>query len=343
MLYVSTRDKTDSFTASRTLLSDNCKDSGLFVPYRLPVFDPEEIKKLQNLTFGESVAQVLNLFYSSSLSGWDVDFAIGRHPCRIVSTNHRLYIAELWRNHTLRYRFLEQSLFTALSGESRKVTQWASIAIRIAVLFGIYSELSKQGIERFDISVTAGDFTDPMAVWYARKMGLPVETLICCTNENSAVWDLLHSGELATGAAAIHTALPGLDYVCPPSLERLLYECFGRDEVKRYLTACDRRGIYRLSPEDTQLLAKDMASAVVRSDRCEMLIRSIFRTHGYVMDPYVATAFAGLQEYRSSTGEGKAAVLLSYDTPMHYAGAVMAATGLSEQELRKRLNYARGE
>ena len=295
---------------------------------------------MRGKTFGESVAWVLNGFFPASLSGWDVDFSVGRRPCRFVSMNHRLFIAELWRNHSLHYDFLERSLFSKLTGENRNVTQWAAIAIRIAVLFGIYSELSRRGVARFDISVISGDFTDPIAAWYARAMGLPIDTIICCCNENSAVWDLLHSGELATGTATIQTDIPGMDYVCPPSLERLLYECFGRDEVKRYLSVCDKRGTYRLNPEDTQLLRKNMVSAVVRSARCDTLIRNIYRTHGYIMDPYVATAFAGLQEYRSSSGDGKTSVLLSDGTPMRFAERVLAATGLSEQELRKKLNYA---
>ena len=57
MLYVSTRNTTDSYTAYRVLHEDYAPDGGVFAPYRLPIFSSEEHKSFCEKTFGERVAK----------------------------------------------------------------------------------------------------------------------------------------------------------------------------------------------------------------------------------------------------------------------------------------------
>ena len=52
MLYVTTRDDKDAYTAHRTLHSDFAPDGGQFVPFKLPVFTEEEIKRFADGNFG---------------------------------------------------------------------------------------------------------------------------------------------------------------------------------------------------------------------------------------------------------------------------------------------------
>ena len=80
MLYVTTRGKYDAFTAARTMNLDRGPDGGLFIPFRLPQLTRDEIIALGSKTFGQNVADILNLFFSTRLSGWDVDMTIGRSP-----------------------------------------------------------------------------------------------------------------------------------------------------------------------------------------------------------------------------------------------------------------------
>lgn len=43
MLYISTRNKSDSYTAHRALHEDRTPDGGLFMPMQVPSFDKQQI------------------------------------------------------------------------------------------------------------------------------------------------------------------------------------------------------------------------------------------------------------------------------------------------------------
>ena len=338
MLYVSTRSRTDSFTSYRTLHEECAPDTGLFVPFRLPVFSKEEIRTFQEKTFGDCVAQILNLFFSAGLTGFDIDCLIGHNPIRINMMPHRLVICELWRNSQSSYSYLEQMIYQKISGTTAKQpTNWSKIAIRIAVLFGLFAELGRNGIQEVDIAVTAGDFTIPIAVWYARKMGLPVGTIICGCNENNATWDLIHHGDMNTGMAVVHTELPLLDHACPASIERLIYSVLGLQEAQRYAQVCKKRGIYTLNEEQLQAVSEGFASAVVSGRRTRSVIVSTYRASGYIVDGYTALAYGSLQDYRASTGESRRTLLLADSSPAHSETEISKLLGLTKEEFRKKL------
>ncbi len=338
MLYVSTRDKTCSFTAYRVLHEDRAPDGGLFVPFRIPTFTKEEIYALKENGFGGAVAQVLNLFFSSGITGWDVDFAAGRNPFRLKTMPHRLLVGELWHNPGSCYAYIERNIYNKLCGTNvEKPTDWARIAIRIAVLFGLYGELSREGINSPDIAVISGDFSMPVATWYARKMGLPLGRIICGCNENSGIWDLLHRGEYNTGAAVIHTDFPELDYPCPISAERLIYGTLGIDEALRYAQICSNGGVYDLDEESLLRLNDGFFVGVVSGKRIRSVISSVYRSNGYIIDPYTSAAYGGLQDYRSGTGESCGTLLLADDSPVLSEELLSGILCMPKEEIRMKL------
>ena len=338
MLYVSTRSRTDSFTSHRALHEEYAPDGGLFVPFRLPVFSSEEIQAIQEKSFRECVAQILNLFFSTGLTRMDVDLLIGRSPVRVHMMPHRLIVCELWRNIESGYSYLERSLYQKMSKTtSKEPTDWAKIAIRIAVLFGLFAELGREDIYEADIAINTGDFSVPMAVWYARKMGLPIGMIICGCNENNAMWDLIYHGEFDTGLTVVHTELPALDHPCPRSVERLIYSVFGLGETLRYAAVCAGGGVYALDEKQLPLFNDRLASAVVSSRRTRSVIISTYRAAGYIIDGYTAVAYGSLQDYRASTCESCRTLLLADNSPIHSEAAVSKHLGLSKEEFRKKL------
>ena len=84
-MYLSTRNKTDSFTAHRVLHSGNAPDGGMFLPMQIPELDEFVLSDYEHMSFSEVTASILNLFFGTNLSGWDVDFAVGRQAVELVS------------------------------------------------------------------------------------------------------------------------------------------------------------------------------------------------------------------------------------------------------------------
>lgn len=307
MLYVTTREKYDAFTTARTLQSDCGPDGGRYFPYRMPAFSPAEVAALKDNSFGQNVAEILNLFFGTGLSGWDVEFGIGRYPVKLQSISQKILVSECWRNLDGSYEKMERQLAGRICGRfpgEVKLTSWLRIAIRIAVLTGIFGELQRMGIDTaVDIAVPEGDFTHTMALWYARQMGLPVANIICGCADGSRVWELIHTGTLRAGDGVT------------PELERLVRSTLGIDEARRFSAVCKAGEVYSLLPHMLQQLRNGLFAAVVSQERINAAIPNVYNTSAYAMEPDVAISYSSLLDYRAKNGESRTALLLADRNP----------------------------
>lgn len=334
MLYLTTRSNYDAYTAYRTLGEGRGPDNGLFVPFQMPRLAQSEISALKERSFSQNVADILNLFFKARLDSWDVEFCIGRYPVKLVPMNHRIMVAETWHNPDFDMARVVRNLSSRIRGNedgNGQPTDWAWITVRIAFLFGLFSELYRLNAadpeQPVDIALPSGDFAGPMAVWYARQMGLPVGSIICSCDDNDPAWDLLHHGEL----------YPASGMEVPPDLERLIYETLGRDEANRFAGRVEVRRPYQLSELALEALQRGMFGAVISKERRERTIGNVFGTRTYIFDPGSAMAYGGLQDYRASQGETRTAMILAERSPVCSAETVAEALGFSTGELRARM------
>lgn len=346
MLYVTTRNKSDAHTAHKTLTVDKT-DNGYFVPFQHPVLTEEEISALSGRSFGQNVAEILNLFFSARLDGWDIDFSIGRFPVKLIPLNRNIVVAETWHNPDNDFARVIRNISSRLHGSSDNVgvpSNWARIAIRIAVLFGLYGELLRQGLtsvdKKLDIALPAGDFFAPMAVWYARQMGLPVGNVICSCNENCGLWELLHHGSIRTYLVAQSTNTPECDVGVPMGLERLISAVLGAAEAERFKQCCTQGVVYAPGEDKIDALRQGFYISVVSQMRMESVIYNVYRTSTYLLDPYSALAYGGLQDYRTASGEARTTLLLSERSPICSSATVAKAMGVNVRDLKDRLGIS---
>ena len=308
MLYVSTRDHLDAFTTGRVLDADYAPDGGLFVPFRLPVFSFEEVEGILSLSFGDAVSKIFNLFFTGHLTGWDVEFAIGRVPVKLFQMNHRLIVAELWHNPGGMFDYIVEKLYACVHSDAcrNKPTEWVKLAVRISVLFGVFTLVQKDGYVAahgtVDLALPADDFSVPMAAWYARKMGLPIGMVICGCNMNSGFWDLLRKGEYNTAAAPAVTRI---------GHERLVRECLGVEACKKYVFQCDAGRVYTLTDDARETLGEGLYAAVVGKARIESLENAVRKSTGYYLSEGAALAYGALQDYRAGSGEGRISLIFT--------------------------------
>jgi len=335
MLYITTRNDRDVYTAQRVLESACGPEGGQFLPYRQPKMSPETFRSLAKKPFAGRIAWMLNHLFGCKCSLWDVEFAVGRSPVRLVSLGSRLYLAETWYNPGWDYDTMAASLSRLLGVDVP--TGWVRIALRASVLMGICTELCNLGVTNPAISVLSGDFSAPMGAFYARQWGAPVDEILCCCNENSEIWNLFSHGQMRTDGVSIPTILPQADVVVPRELERLVYEAGGCAEVERYLDACRRGAAYAPSDEVLSKLRQGMSVSVVSSERILQTISGVYRTHGHILDPAGALAYAGLMDYRARTGRTGCAVILSDTSPRHSLDITAKALGMTQKELENRI------
>lgn len=337
MLYVTTRNEYDAFTSLRPLGQGRGPDRGLFVPFKMPRFSQEEIAALKDKGFSRCVADILNIFFDARLDAWDVDFCIGRYPIRTIALTHKVILGEGWHNPDYDFSRVVRNLSSRIRGVEDTngfSTNWAWITLRIAALFGFFGELYRQNAvttdQVVDVAMPSGDFAAPMAAWYAKKMGLPIGKIICCCDENDATWELLKNGAIYPN--------PGMNI--PSDLERLISSVCGAAEALRYASCMENGLNYIPAAEDLARLREGIECAVISWERRSNIIASVYSTNAYIMDPGSAMAYGGLQDYRSASGTGRCALILSEKSPACSADTVSAALGITVQQLNERLNLA---
>ena len=306
MLYITTRSNRDAFTAYKTIVNDSPCDGGFYVPFQIPFFTEDEIGKLGENTFSQTVAELLNRFFSARLNSWDIECCIGRNPIKIIKMIHGVSVAELWHNLGADYAYFSENVYQLLGKDARldHTTQWPDIAIRIAVLFGLFGELTRSGTvsveHKIDISVNADNCAMFTAVLFARRMGLPIYNIVCCCHEDSPVWGFIRKGVISNAAKTYQVVL-----------EYLIFATFGHDEAAAFAQAyCDKR-VYSVADTELPLLNAGLFTAAVSASRIPSVTSSVLSTDNYLLHTDAAFAYGGLQDYRASTGENRTALILA--------------------------------
>ena len=308
MLYLNTRNKADSFTAHKVLHTKTLADGGLFVPMNLPTLDDISLASFERMGFGEAAACIFNLFFGTKLSGWDVDFAVGRQTLDLVSAGYKVCLAESWHNPAGSHEYLVQKLHQLVTGErcaAQDVNMWFRTTVDIAILFAVYGKYCRQEIYEFDIAVETGDLQQLLAVRCAQKMGLPIRKIILGSIDGDGVWEFFSHGGYQRNRK-----------YSPVGLEALLWLEFGYGEAAEYASSMDRRSIYKLNDVRLAMFKHGVFATVVGDNRAANIVESTIRTNNYQMELSTARAFAALQDYRAKTGENKNTLLFARNMPV---------------------------
>lgn len=327
MLYVTTRSKFDPVTPVWTTRSDTAIDGGRYVPFRMPI---TSLSELRDQSFGQAVADVLNAFFRTSFTGWDVEFSIGRNPVKLDDLGQKIQVAELWHNLDGNYRKLEIVLAARIcdcSAVDVHLTSWMRIAVRIAMLHGLFGELLRQGLQgKIDIAVFSGDLTLTAALLYGKQMGLPIGKIICGCEENDAAWDLLQMGRMrTTGQSA-------------PEIERLICLVLGIAEAKRYVSCCEKGEAYALLPAAVEQFKNNIFAASVSKQRMLDTIPNVYSVSGYVITPESAAAYNALMDMRVRTGTRNHALLLCDVDPADCVAEIAKAMNVPDNKLKELLH-----
>ena len=97
-----------------------------------------------------------------------------------------------------------------------------------------YAQMFKNGRikagEKINFVVPTGNFGNILAAYYASKMGIPVNRLICASNVNNVLFDFFSTGVYNKNREFILTSSPSMDILVSSNLERLLFYGLGMDD-----------------------------------------------------------------------------------------------------------------
>ena len=342
MQYVTTGNDTITYSPEYVIQSFCNNEDGYFIPLHIPQIDQ---KVILESSANDTVAHVLNLFFTLELTGRDVDLAIGKYPIRLNHMNHRISVIESWHNLDRRFDRLVKNLTARIRGSKdteMPYNPWLSVAVKAAVICGAYTQAVTQMVivpdDAFDICVPSNDFSCAISAWFCRKMGLPIRNIVICCNENNNLWELLNHGELRTGRSVIQTRLSLCDQTVPPLLEMLIYSCGSVQEVQVFRKCRLESRTYFPCDDVAVKISEGFHVSVIGQSRTDSTIPGAYHTHGYIMGPYTALTYAGALDYRAGTGENRHIMLFSEYSPSLHKEYIADSLATTVEEVHQLLD-----
>jgi len=226
---------------------------------------------------------------------------------------------------------------------------------QIVYYFSAYKQLLEAGAitdgDKVNFAVPTGNFGDIMAGYFALKMGLPVNRLICASNSNDVLTEFLETGHYNRKRTFHKTTSPSMDILVSSNLERLLYYVCGEEHTREYMQALSENGEYQLTPEELEKIKSVFVGICANDEEGSSAIGDIYHNYNYLMDTHTSIAWACLRKYRDkewaysgcSDGDDSAAqhhavnVILSTASPYKFCSSVLTAIG-EELELSDEMN-----
>lgn len=189
-----------------------------------------------------------------------------------------------------------------------------------------YGQLLRQGElkagEKMNVVVPTGNFGNILAAYYAKNMGIPIETLYCASNENKVLFDFFQTGTYDRKREFILTTSPSMDILISSNLERLIYRITGEDaaQTKAFMDALTAKGEYSITPEMKEKLA-DFVGGFASEEKTHATIKEVYDKTGYIMDTH--TAVASNVYYQKAAQTGVKTVIASTASPYKFTRSVM--------------------
>lgn len=193
-----------------------------------------------------------------------------------------------------------------------------------------YSKLLREGEiengEKINVVVPTGNFGNILAAYYAKNMGLPIDKLICASNDNKVLYDFFTTGSYDKNREFILTTSPSMDILISSNLERLIYKISGCDDAKNkeLMTSLNTTGKYDITDEMKSELV-DFYGNYATEEETAGVIKEIYEQTGYVLDTHTAVAAKVYKKYKEETNDTTKAVIASTASPFKFTRSVMNA------------------
>lgn len=188
--------------------------------------------------------------------------------------------------------------------------------------------------DSINVAVPTGNFGNILAAFYAKQMGLPIDRLICASNENKVLFDFFETGSYDRKRDFILTSSPSMDILISSNLERLIYFIAGSDPDRNqvFMQKLSETGVYHIT-DDMRNGLKDFYGNYATEAETAATIRKIYEETGYVMDTHTAVAACVYEKYKAVTGDCKPTVIASTASPYKFGRSVLGAIDPSGHDL----------
>jgi len=208
-------------------------------------------------------------------------------------------VKEVFADEQFKETFADKYLFT--SANSINIGR---LLPQIVYYFFAYSEMIQSNKicegDAVNFVVPTGNFGNILSGYYAKKMGLPINKLICATNSNRVLDDFFKKGIYDPNREFYTTLSPSMDILISSNLERLTYE---------------------KAPLD--IFDSDFATDAETIET----IKNIYNQKKYILDPHTAVATCVYEKYKMRTGDKTPTMILATASAYKFAETIESALG----------------
>ena len=259
-------------------------------------------------------------------------------------------VKSIFTNQEIKNQLAEKNMMFS----SANSINWGRLVPQIVYYFSTYCDLIEMGKikagDQINVVVPTGNFGNILAGYYAKKMGLPIKTLVCASNSNNVLTDFLKTGTYDKNRAFYTTTSPSMDILISSNLERLLYHMSGEDDklVSSLMSQLSEKGKYTVSDELISEIQKTFDAGFTAEDCVDETIKNHFDKYHYLCDTHTAVAVKVYDEYVKSTGDDIPTVIDSTASPYKFSASVLKAVlqgntpNLDEFEMVDELNRVTG-
>jgi threonine synthase len=207
---------------------------------------------------------------------------------------------------------------------------WGRVMIQTVHFFYGYFQVTKHSGEKISIAVPSGAFGNLCAGGLARKMGLPIQNLIVANNKNECLNRIFRRGIFSK--EPIHeTASSAIDILIPLNFWRYLYFCVDGNsrKLKEWWEEFDKNGIVQFDQTTFSAYKEGFLAGSTSDEEIMNLIRELFETEGYLLDPHAAVSLAVADAFQNKLEKQKV-ICLATAHPAKFPKIIQQSLGITK-------------
>lgn len=265
------------------------------------------------------------------------------HVCAIKGNfdDAQTGVKKIFTDTAVKTRLAESNMLFS----SANSINWGRLAPQIVYYISAYCDLLEREGEAlkngFNVVVPTGNFGNILAAYYAKKMGVPINKLICASNSNNVLTDFINTGVYDRNRKFYTTISPSMDILISSNLERMLFElCGGAAEtVAEWQSELSENGCFTVTDEVKKAMSELFWGGCCDDNATVATIGDLFDEYGYLCDTHTAVAVNTYKQYLNATGDERTTVIASTASPYKFAASVLSA--VSEENAASEFDTAK--
>jgi threonine synthase len=202
---------------------------------------------------------------------------------------------------------------------------WARILAQVVYYVKAAADLGAPD-RPVSFTVPTGNFGNVFAGWVARRMGVPIRSLVVGSNRNDILPRFFRTGVMEM-RGVVSTTSPSMDIQVSSNFERMLFELCGRDPgvVREAMAQFRDEGRLDLGPDLLGRASEIFDAHRIDDDAVRRVIAATYQRTGVLVDPHTAVGLGAAAVHEGEPGVPM--VCLATADPAKFPDAVEAAVG----------------